>query len=426
MVSMPPRHGKSLLAATIFPAWFLGRHPGAQVVTATYAESLALYHSRQARRIVAEPTYARIFPGVQGARDDKTAAAEWQTSAGGSYYAVGVGGSLTGRGMDLGILDDTIRDRATANSERYRRAILDWYRSTFYTRLAPGGRIVVIQTRWHPQDLPGTLLAEAADGEPWTVLDFPAVDDAGAALWPDRWPRERLAAIEQAVGKYEWACLYQGRPTVRGGNILRVVTDGGPADTIRFHDRLEDFPAIPYRRVWDVASSAKQRAKDDPDWTWGTLGAVQHVTDPTTRQQIPHLWIRDCAYCREEAPKRNALIQRVAEQDGPSVEIVVETFGAYKDAAATLEQILRGRRMIRRITLPGDKLVKVSPAEPIFEAGNVHLFRAPWNAEWIRQHADFTGLDGAGHDDAVDTTGILVQLSRAPRAGIAHPGMMTA
>jgi hypothetical protein len=210
MITMPPRHGKSMLASEFFPAWYLGRNPDHYVVTATYAQELADDFGRKVKNQIEDPLYQAIFPGVGLADDSKSAKRfhidgaiggyEHAISQRGAFYAVGVGGPLTGRGAHLLLIDDPVKNREDAESEVIRRKVKDWYTSTAYTRLMPGGRIVVIQTRWHEDDLTGWLQLEH-EHEGWTVLNLPAIDDDGEALWPEQYDIETLEKIRRPSGR---------------------------------------------------------------------------------------------------------------------------------------------------------------------------------------------------------------------------------
>jgi predicted phage terminase large subunit-like protein len=231
MISMPPRHGKSKLVSQLFPNFAFGHRPTLEIIQIGYSIDISMEHSRKARDYCASPQMHTIFPHVQhipgreGQRSipiDRQAAHEWGTASGGRYYAVGVGGGITGRGADIAIIDDPVKDRQEADSLVVRNRVYDWYRSTLYTRLSPSGAIILVMTRWHEDDLAGRLLREAkSDGEQWYVLNMPAIDDAEQALWPARWPVEKLEAIKRAVGPREWEALYQGRPAPKGGTIFQ-------------------------------------------------------------------------------------------------------------------------------------------------------------------------------------------------------------
>ena len=172
MIFCPPRHSKSELASRRFPAWFLGRHPGNQIICCSYGDDLAHEFGRDVRNIVAGDEFSRVYPNVSLAPDSK-AANRWKTAQGGSYLAAGVGSGITGRGAHVLLIDDPHKDRAEANSQTVRDGIWNWYRATAYTRLMPGGAIVLIQTRWHEDDLAGRLLqAQENGGDRWEVVSL--------------------------------------------------------------------------------------------------------------------------------------------------------------------------------------------------------------------------------------------------------------
>lgn len=213
IVQMPPRHGKSFLCAGYFPAHYLGLYPHRHVISIGADDDLAMQFSRMARDLLVE--HGRMF-GVQ-VKSDKMAQAEWELTAGGGLKAAGVGGTVMGRGADLLIIDDYFRDHQHALSQTRREQLYQWYLSTSGTRLSPTGAVVIVATRWHPKDLIGLVLQTAEQtGENWRVLRFPALGDDGAALWPERWPAEKLEKIraEKSVSGYPWIweALYQQNP----------------------------------------------------------------------------------------------------------------------------------------------------------------------------------------------------------------------
>ncbi len=217
MIFMPPRHGKSELASKRFPAWCLGRQPRRQIIAASYNSDLASDFGRNVRNIVAEPEFGQVFPSVSLAPDSQ-AANRMNTNAGGAYVAAGVGTAVTGRGADIALIDDPFKDREEADSERRRDVVWDWYRSTLFTRLMPGGAIVIILTRWHEDDLAGRLLE--AEGDQWDVLSMPAIDD-GKALWPEWYNIDALTRIKNTIGPREWSALYQQRPQPDEGTFFK-------------------------------------------------------------------------------------------------------------------------------------------------------------------------------------------------------------
>ncbi len=218
MLFMPPRHGKSALTTVRYPIYRMEQNLGIRVMLWCYDQSLANLFSRQSRRIAQD----RGFRGGEIRAQD-----EWETIGGGSFRAVGVGGGITGRGADLIIIDDPIRSREEANSERWRDRIFDWYTNDIYTRLEPGGAIILIQTRWHEDDLAGRILA-SPDGPNWTVIQLPAEaekDDPigreeGAALCPERFDLPALYDIKSVMG-LDYYALYQQRPMAQEGGLYK-------------------------------------------------------------------------------------------------------------------------------------------------------------------------------------------------------------
>ena len=182
MIFMPPRSGKSTLASIYFPAWFIGRNPTKQIITASYSGRLSEDFGRKVRNTISDSDFGDIFPNVSLAPDSK-ASNRWHTNKDGVYMAVGVQGATTGRGADLFIIDDPVRDAAEADSELIRDKVWDWFATVAYTRLQPEGRIVVVQTRWHEDDLSGRLLTDMEDGgQQWDVLTLPAIAEENDVL----------------------------------------------------------------------------------------------------------------------------------------------------------------------------------------------------------------------------------------------------
>lgn len=219
MIFMPPRHGKSELASRRFPAWYLGKHPGNQVITACYNSDLAGDFGREVRNIVDTRDYGNLFH-VKLA-DDSRAANRWHTDGNGAYISAGVGTAITGRGAHIALIDDPFKDRAEADSEITRDKVYNWYTSTLYTRLMPNGAIVLIQTRWHDDDLAGRLLQDMENGgDQWEILNLPAIDK-GKALWPEWYPTKRLKRIKRAIGERDWNALYQQSPIADDGDYFK-------------------------------------------------------------------------------------------------------------------------------------------------------------------------------------------------------------
>ncbi len=216
IVTMPPRHGKSEVCSIQLPAWYIGRNPEKNIIATSYSSDLATDFGRQVRNLVDTPEYKGIFEARLA--EDSMARGRWNTDKDGAYFAVGVGGAVTGRGADLLLIDDPIKNRKDADSQVVRDAVWDWYTSTARTRLSPTGAQVVIQTRWHEDDLAGRLL-RSENADKWVVLDLPAIatkDEEfrkeGEALWADQYSLESLLETKKDIGPYDWSALYQQRP----------------------------------------------------------------------------------------------------------------------------------------------------------------------------------------------------------------------
>ena len=220
MIAMPPRHGKSELASRRFPAWFMGRNADKQIIAASYNSDLANDFGREVRNIVNSPEFRTLFDVTLA--DDSKAANRWHTDTGGMYVAAGVGTAITGRGADILLIDDPFKDREEADSEIRRQRVWDWYTSTAYTRLMPGGAVIVINTRWHDDDLSGRLIYEQGNGDKWDVLSLPAIDAQDKALWPEWYPLERLEQIRSVLPARDWNALYQQNPIPDDGDYFKA------------------------------------------------------------------------------------------------------------------------------------------------------------------------------------------------------------
>jgi predicted phage terminase large subunit-like protein len=259
MITMPPRHGKSMLASQYFPAWALGNHPHLEFINTSYAQSLQMDFSRKIQDLVRSPDFSLLFDGLQITKNNE-AVERWGLSdrkgarTGGGVLAAGVGGPITGRGAHVLLIDDPVKNREEAESQTVREGAKSWYSSTAYTRLAPGGGVLVIQTRWHDDDLSGWLLSEMReaeiemketgvwpeDADQWRVVDFPAIathDEkyrhTGDALHADRYPLKALRKIKRTLAPRDWAALFQQNPQVEEGayfskKMIRYYTSNPP------------------------------------------------------------------------------------------------------------------------------------------------------------------------------------------------------
>lgn len=258
MIFVPPRHGKSMLTSEHLPPWILGRNPHRFVVTATYGQDLADDFGRKVRGQMQDPLYAQIFPECT-VTADSASVSRINTGQHGAYYAVGVGGALTGRGADILLVDDPHKDRADADSVIMRKRAKDWFQAVAYTRLMPpNAAIVIMQTRWHEDDLAGWLMREHAD-ENWEILNIPAEPPP----WPEAFPQEKLDKIRRMVGPREWSALYMQSPVPGGGGefkreYLRYY-DGSPLQVGDGHNKYilvdpagEKRPDNDFTSIWVV------------------------------------------------------------------------------------------------------------------------------------------------------------------------------
>jgi predicted phage terminase large subunit-like protein len=382
MVLMPPGSAKSTYASLLLPAWWLMRFPEHSIIAASHTQDLATHFGRALRRLVREQQETL---GYGLARDDQ-AAHRFRTDLGGEYFATGLGGGITGRRADLVLIDDPIKSHAEADSAAQRDAVWNWYRSELTTRLKPRGRIVLIMTRWHVDDLGGRLLAA---GDDWQVVKLPALAEAddpmgrepGAALWPQWEGREALERKRAAVGARVWAALYQQAPVPDGGVLFRAaridVVDAAPA-------------GLRVVRAWDLAATAAGEARD-PDWTVGMkLG----------RDEAGRIFVLDVLRMRGGPHDVAEAIVNTAHQDGRAVPVGLpqDPGQAGKQQVAWLRAQLAGHRVVASPET-GSKLVRASPVAAQVEAGNLMLVRAGWNAKFLEELRDFPQ---GRKDDQVD------------------------
>lgn len=274
MLFMPPRAGKTTLASIGYPAHHLGNYPDHEFIACSYSGSLAMNFSRKVRNMLRDPSYGVVFPKTE--LDPESQSAEsWLTSAGGGYVAAGVGGGITGKGAHVLVIDDPVKNREEAESALVQEQVYDWYTSTAYTRLAPGGGVLLIMTRWSDNDLAGKLLVEMAKGgEQWEVVKYPAIAeedelyrDKGEALHPERYDLAALKRIERAVGPRDWSALYQQNPVPDTGAYFTT-------SMFREYNRSEiDHKSMKFYQAWDLAIG-----KDDRnDFTVGITVGIDRL-----------------------------------------------------------------------------------------------------------------------------------------------------
>lgn len=377
MIFMPPRHGKSQLATVRYPVWRMMRDPALPVIVGAYNKTLAESFSRQSRRI------ARTYLELDAERQ---AADEWQTMQGGVFRAAGVGTGVTGKGARLIVVDDPVKSREEANSLAYRERVWNWYKDDLYTRLEPGGAIVLIMTRWHEADLAGRIL-ESEDAASWQIVNLPAIAEEGdvlgrapgAALWPDRFDLDDLERIRMVLGTASFTALYQQRPTAQEGGLFK-------------RENFEIVPAAPVHarrvRYWDKAGS-----QDKGDYSAGVLLACDAQGVYYVEHVVRGQW---------SALQRERIIRQTAQTDGVTVPIWVEQepgSGGKESAEATIRALAGWAVYADRVT--GDKYTRAQPLSAQTEARNVKLARGAWNAAYLDE---LTVFPNGRNDDQVDAS----------------------
>ncbi len=274
MIQVPPRHGKSRLTSQEFVSWAMGHHPEWEFIAASYSVSLPVDFSRIIRERLRDEAYQTVFPSTALSPDSQSVES-WKTTKRGGYLAAGVGGPVTGKGANILLIDDPVKNAEEAESQTMRNGVWNWYTSTAYTRLAPGGGILVIQTRWHSDDLSGRIEHQMRneDGETWEIVRYPAqaVEDeehrkAGEALHPERYDETALARIRKAVGPRVWNALYQQNPVPDEGAYFTK-------SMLRFYDNPPELLEV--YNTWDLAIGQKQQN----DWTVGLQWGLDRNDD---------------------------------------------------------------------------------------------------------------------------------------------------
>jgi len=391
IITVPFRHGKSEIVSRKLPAHFLGLFPDNKVILCGHTGDLTEGFSEISKDLISTPQYQDLFPGIK-VSSGSASKSHWKIDGHeGECFASGILGSLTGQGYNLGICDDYFRGRADAESETMRNKTWDAFTNDFMTRRAPVSITILLATRFHVDDVIGRI-EEKMKTDPafpeFKIINMPAFSDEYETgyLFPERYSPKWYNEQKATLGIYGTASLLQQNPVVHGGNLLKT-------DKIQIHNDIKDFPEITFTRVWDYAHTEKQRMKDDPDFTSGTLLAYQKING------VWHLWVKDVQRFRHAAPKRDAKVKAIVAADGVYTQVAAENSIDAKDAVAQLRQLLLGIKIVIDATGKGDKVLRATPLEAIFEAGNVHILNASWNQDWIKEIADFPR---GKHDDQVD------------------------
>ena len=390
IINMPPRHTKSEFASYLLPSWFLGMYPGKKIIQTSHTAELAVGFGRKVRNLVDSDAYKDIFPDV-ALQSDSKAAGRWATNYGGDYFAIGVGGAVTGKGADLLIIDDPHSEQEAAlsevNPEIYDKTY-EWYTSGPRQRLQPGGAIVIVMTRWSKKDLTGQVLKAAAQrsGEEWEVIDFPAILPSGKPLWPQFWSLRELAALKEELPNGKWMAQYMQQPTSDVSAIIK-----------REWWQIWPDDEPPYCEFviqsWDTAFLKTERSDYSACTTWG----VFYKPDATGINRA-NIILLNAFKARMEFPELKQRAQKEFKEWDPDT-LIVEA----KAAGSPLIFELRAMGIPVQEFTPtkgNDKIARLNSVSDIFASGMVWVPNTSWAEELVEEVASFPSGE---HDDMVDS-----------------------
>lgn len=390
IINMPPRHTKSEFASYLLPAWFFGKFPGKKVIQTSHTAELAVGFGRKVRNLVDSTNYKRIFPALDLQSDSK-AAGRWNTNFGGEYFAIGVGGAVTGKGADILIIDDPHSEQEAAmaqtNPEIYDKTY-EWYTSGPRQRLQPGGSIVVVMTRWSKKDLTGQVVKAAAQrsGEEWEVIEFPAILPSGKPLWPEFWALKELQALKEELPNAKWQAQYMQQPTSDVSAIVKREWW-----KVWEHDRPPTYEFV--IQSWDTAFLKTERADYSACTTWGVF-----YQDDDRGVNRANIVLLNAFKKRMEFPE---LKQRAQEE-----------FKAWEVDSLIVEAKAAGSPLIFELRAMGipvqeftpsrgnDKIARLNAVSDLFASGHVWVPNTHWAEELIEEVASFPSGE---HDDLVDS-----------------------
>jgi predicted phage terminase large subunit-like protein len=392
IVNMPPRHTKSEFASYLLPAWFLGKFPEKKIIETAHTAELAVGFGRKVRNLVDSDVYKSIFPGV-GLQSDSKAAGRWATSAGGDYFAIGIGGAVTGKGADILIIDDPHSEQeatlAESNPEVYDK-VYEWYTSGPRQRLQPGGSIIIVMTRWSKKDLTGQVVKSALQrsGEEWEVIEFPAIMPSGRPLWPEFWSLKELEALRTELPNAKWMAQYMQNPTSDVSAIIK-------REWWKWWEH-EDPPEVSFIiQSWDTAFLKTQRSDYSACTTWG----VFYEIDSLTKRETANIILLNSFKKRMEFPE---LKQKAFEEwkDWEPDSIIIEAKASGAPLVAEMRQM--GIPVQEFTPSKGnDKVARLNAVADIFASGKVWVPRTYWAEEVVEEVASFPSGE---HDDLVDST----------------------
>lgn len=409
-VSMAPRFGKSITISFLYVAWYLGHNPTHHIMMVTHTATLSEGFGRQIRDLIDTQAYQKIFPGTKVSKD-KSAAGDWTTTAGGKYLAVGVGANVAGHGAHLLICDDLVSEQAVlANSDTAFETAWTYVQTGPLQRLMPGGRIVMIGTRWGKKDPIGKALKWAKDNPeslPWHEVRFPAVmevqrdgETVTISLWPEQWPLDQLLAKKAGMAPHFWAAQYMQDPTTEEAALLK-------REWWQIWEKDEPPPYEFVIQAWDTAHETKNHNDYSACLTWGVW-----FNERTSRYELILL---DAWKGRLEFPDLKEKAQKMAKHWEPEALLIEK-----KAAGGPLIQELRRTNLIIEELNPSrgargvsnDKRARVNAVAPILKDKLVWVPDMRWAQEVMDECAEFPNGD---HDDMVDC--VEMALSRFRRGG---------
>ena len=388
IINMPPRHTKSEFASYLLPAWFLGRFPDKKIIQTAHTAELAVGFGRKVRNLVQSEQYGKIFDTKLSS--DSKAAGRWNTDKGGDYFAIGVGGAVTGKGADLLVIDDPHSEQeAKQGNPAVFDGVYEWYTSGPRQRLQPGGAIVIVMTRWSKRDLTGQILKNSEkDGtNDWEVIEFPAILPSGNPLWPSFWKKEDLEALKAELPVSKWEAQYQQNPTGNENAIIK-------RDMWQIWDD-ERPPNCEYLiQSWDTAFEKNNRADYSACTTWGVFKHPDKNGDMKS-----NIICLDSFKKRMEFPELKQKALELWKEWDPDTLIIEK-----KAAGAPLLYELRRMGIPLQEFTPSkgnDKIARVNAISDLFASGVVWCPTNRWADELMEELASFPNGD---HDDLVDST----------------------
>lgn len=402
IITMPPRSGKSELVSRRFPAFALGRNPELQIIATSYSSDLSQRFNRDVQRVIDDEKYFDLFPNTRlsnsRVRTDsrgsyiRTSDLFEIVGHAGAYRSCGVGGGITGQGADILIIDDPIKDRAQAGSKTIRDSIWDWYTSTAYTRLSPGGGVIVMATRWHTDDLIGRLIQRMGEGDTFRIVNYPAIAEhdelhrkAGEALHPERYPLSTLQQIKKTIGSRDWEALYQQHPVPDGGALFKL-------EWFRRWTASSLPPEFDHTLMsWDMTFKDSKNSDYVVGQVWGKKGPNFYLLD-----QVRGQWdfVKTKEMVRVLAHKWPRVVRKLVEDKANGSAVISE-----------LKSTVSG---FVPITPTESKEARASSVTPYFEAGNVFIpedSAAPWVPHYVSELLEFPA---GSHDDQCFVAGTKV------------------